>query len=130
MSMGYTMRQQAIAATYAKVLRLNSSSIADISAGKVRYQMLPLSSQTDHKMSCRVLVQMQQGGHSASVVQLLQHGFLTAGLHALQEACLPCLQITNLVSNDVRRFDEAITFWCFLWGGDPVIAPSLACLQL
>jgi hypothetical protein len=35
MRMGFTMRQQAVAACYAKVLRLNSSSIADISAGKV-----------------------------------------------------------------------------------------------
>ena len=35
MRMGFAMRQQAIAAVFAKALRLNSSSIADISAGKV-----------------------------------------------------------------------------------------------
>ena len=28
-----------------------------------------------------------------------------------------CLQIVNLVSNDVRRFDDAMPFWVFLWGG-------------
>ena len=38
MRVGYNMRQQAIAACYAKALRLNSSSIADISAGKVTLQ--------------------------------------------------------------------------------------------
>jgi hypothetical protein len=27
------------------------------------------------------------------------------------------LQIVNLVSNDVRRFDDAMPFWVFLWGG-------------
>ena len=36
MRTGYMMRQQAIAAVYAKVLRLNSASIGDVSAGKVR----------------------------------------------------------------------------------------------
>lgn len=40
MRMGFAMRQQSIAAVFAKTLRLNSSSIADISAGKVR-QCLP-----------------------------------------------------------------------------------------
>ncbi len=35
MRMGFAMRQQAISAVFAKALRLNSSSIADISAGKV-----------------------------------------------------------------------------------------------
>ncbi len=34
MRTGYMMRQQAIAAVYAKVLRLNSASIGDVSAGK------------------------------------------------------------------------------------------------
>ena len=36
MRMGFAMRQQSIAAIFAKALRLNSSSIANISAGKVR----------------------------------------------------------------------------------------------
>ncbi len=36
MRTGYMMRQQAIAAVYAKVLRLNSASIGDVSAGKAR----------------------------------------------------------------------------------------------
>ena len=35
MRMGFAMRQQSIAAVYAKALRLNSSSIADVSPGKV-----------------------------------------------------------------------------------------------
>ena len=35
MRMGFAMRQQSIAAVFAKALRLNSSSIADISEGKV-----------------------------------------------------------------------------------------------
>ena len=36
MRMGFSMRQQAISAIFAKTLRLNSSAIADISAGKVK----------------------------------------------------------------------------------------------
>lgn len=35
MRMGFAMRQQSISAVYAKALRLNSSSIADVSPGKV-----------------------------------------------------------------------------------------------
>ena len=35
MRIGFAMRQQSIAAVYAKALRLNSSSIADVSPGKV-----------------------------------------------------------------------------------------------
>jgi ATP-binding cassette subfamily C (CFTR/MRP) protein 4 len=26
-------------------------------------------------------------------------------------------QVVNLVSNDVRRFDESMPFWIFLWAG-------------
>ena len=59
MRCGFQMRQQAIAAIYAKVLRLNSASIAAVSTGHV----------------------------------------------------------VNLVSNDVRRFDDAMPFWVFLWAG-------------
>ena len=35
MRIGFAMRQQSIAAVYSKALRLNSSSIADVSPGKV-----------------------------------------------------------------------------------------------
>ncbi|EIE19289.1 hypothetical protein COCSUDRAFT_19564 [Coccomyxa subellipsoidea C-169] len=66
------MRQQCIAAVYAKALRLNSSSIADVSPGK----------------------------------------------------------IVNLVSNDVRRFDDALPFWCFLWGGPFELATVLILLSV
>ena len=40
MRVGFNMRQQAIGACYAKALRLNSSSIADISVGKVTHHTL------------------------------------------------------------------------------------------
>ena len=36
MHMAFAMRQQCISAIYAKVLRLNSASITDVSAGRVR----------------------------------------------------------------------------------------------
>lgn len=26
--------------------------------------------------------------------------------------------VVNLVSNDVRRFDDALPFWIFLWAGE------------
>ena len=41
MRMGFAMRQQAISAIFAKALRLNSSSIADVSAGKVNNRHPP-----------------------------------------------------------------------------------------
>ncbi|BDA43779.1 probable cystic fibrosis transmembrane conductance regulator [Coccomyxa sp. Obi] len=72
MRMGFAMRQQSIAAVYAKALRLNSSSIADVSPGR----------------------------------------------------------IVNLVSNDVRRFDDAMPFWCFLWGGPLELAIVLVLLSV
>lgn len=40
------------------------------------------------------------------------------------------LQIVNLVSNDVRRFDDAMPFWCFLWGGPLELAIVLLLLSL
>lgn len=36
MRMGFSCRQQAMAAVQAKVLRLNSAAIADVTTGKVR----------------------------------------------------------------------------------------------
>lgn len=36
MRMGFRARQQAMAAVQAKVLRLNSAAIADVTSGKVR----------------------------------------------------------------------------------------------
>jgi hypothetical protein len=41
-----------------------------------------------------------------------------------------CTQITNLVSNDVRRFDEAITFWCFLWAAPTELAAVLVLVSI
>jgi len=32
-------------------------------------------------------------------------------------ACLARAQVVNLVSNDVRRFDESGFLWAFLWAG-------------
>ena len=39
--MGFQMRQQAIAAVQAKVLRLNQVAVADVSPGKVRESQHP-----------------------------------------------------------------------------------------
>lgn len=36
------------------------------------------------------------------------------------------VQVVNLVSNDVRRFDEGMCYWTFLWAG-PL---ELACVTL
>jgi ATP-binding cassette subfamily C (CFTR/MRP) protein 4 len=36
----------------------------------------------------------------------------------------------NLVSNDVRRFDDALPFWNFLWGGPLELAIVLILLSL
>lgn len=36
------------------------------------------------------------------------------------------MQVVNLVSNDVRRFDEGLVYWVFLWAG-PL---ELACVIL
>lgn len=40
------------------------------------------------------------------------------------------MQIVNLVSNDVRRFDDALPFWCFLWGGPFELATVLILLSV
>jgi hypothetical protein len=41
MRMGFRMRLQAMAAVQAKVLRLNSAAIADVTSGKARADPLP-----------------------------------------------------------------------------------------
>lgn len=50
MRMGFAMRQQAIAAVYTKVLRLNSSFVADVSAGKVRLALHYYNSIAGHRL--------------------------------------------------------------------------------
>ena len=41
-----------------------------------------------------------------------------------------CAQVTNLVSNDVRRFDDGMPFWCFLWGAPLELACVLILLSV
>ena len=41
MRVGFRMRLQAMAAVQAKVLRLNSAAIADVTSGRVRRDLLP-----------------------------------------------------------------------------------------
>lgn len=36
----------------------------------------------------------------------------------------------NLVSNDVRRFDDALPFWCFLFGGPLELVTVLILLSV
>lgn len=40
-----------------------------------------------------------------------------------------CVQIVNLVSNDVRRFDDAMPFWPFLYAGPLELAIILVLLS-
>ncbi len=37
-------------------------------------------------------------------------------------------QVVNLVSNDVRRFDDSAVFWVFLWAGPLELVIVLALL--
>lgn len=37
-------------------------------------------------------------------------------------------QVVNLVSNDVRRFDDSAVFWVFLWAGPLELVIMLALL--
>jgi len=39
-------------------------------------------------------------------------------------------QVVNLVSNDVRRFDEAMPFWVFLWAGPLELAIVVLMISL
>lgn len=72
MRIGFNMRQQAIAAIHAKVLRLNSASIVHANSG----------------------------------------------------------QVVNLVSNDVRRFDDLMPFWLFIWASPIELAMVLLLVSL
>ena len=49
---------------------------------------------------------------------------------AALRAPLCCLQIVNLVSNDVRRFDDAMPFWAFLWVGPLELTCVLVLLSI
>ena len=52
------------------------------------------------------------------------------GLDGSHEALPCCLQIVNLVSNDVRRFDDAMPFWAFLWVGPLELTCVLVLLSI
>ncbi|GIL44672.1 hypothetical protein Vafri_2198, partial [Volvox africanus] len=69
---GFKMRQQAVSAIHAKVLRLNSAAVSVLSTGHV----------------------------------------------------------VNLVSNDVRRFDDVMPFWIFLWAAPLELAMVLLMVSL
>ena len=54
-------------------------------------------------------------------------------LIASQKICLTYRvlpQVVNLVSNDVRRFDEAMPFWVFLWAGPLELAIVVLMISL
>lgn len=72
MRVAFCMRQQIVAAIHAKVLRLNSASVATASTGHV----------------------------------------------------------INLASNDVRRFDDGVPFWLFIWAGPLETAMVLLMVSL
>jgi ATP-binding cassette subfamily C (CFTR/MRP) protein 4 len=72
MRMGFTMRQQIVAAIHQKVLRLNSASVVHANTG----------------------------------------------------------HIVNLASNDVRRFDDAVPFWLFIWAAPLETAAVLLMVSL
>ncbi|GLC33196.1 hypothetical protein PLESTB_000360400 [Pleodorina starrii] len=72
MRTGFSMRQQAVSAIHAKVLRLNSAAVGALSSGHV----------------------------------------------------------VNLVSNDVRRFDDVMPFWIFLWAAPLELAMVLLMVSL
>lgn len=72
MRMGFTMRQQVVAAIHQKVLRLNSASVVHANTG----------------------------------------------------------HIVNLASNDVRRFDDAVPFWLFIWAAPLETAAVLLMVSL
>lgn len=117
--LGYAMRQQAIGACYAKALRLNSSSIADISAGKVTRHSLLISGALASPFEY-ISVVAHVRGKCKSRDALAG----SPSVHAV------CAQVTNLVSNDVRRFDDAMPYWCFLWGSPLELACVIVLLSL
>jgi hypothetical protein len=90
MRVGFRMRLQAMAAVQAKVLRLNSAAIADVTSGKVRPDLL----------SCHDRLGPALSGARHHAVCLVRVCPVTLAL-----------QVVNLVSNDVRRFDDAGPFW-------------------
>lgn len=112
MRMGFDMRQQAVAAVQAKVLRLNSVAVADQTAGKVggacraaaalctfaHVQLLRLAGQL--RLAAR-----EEGRSSVGIGQWPAQPLTNRPF---------ALQIVNIVSNDVRRFDDALPFYNFL----------------
>lgn len=146
MRMGFQMRLQAIAAVQAKVLRLNSAAVADVSPGKVGRRAggggggvwLAGSATGEGAGSCCEKVEYwwcssRSGGshclkscRTRARCDACPAGWLLlfacpAAIHVSNSSCfenIPCLpQIVNMVSNDVRRLDDAATFWVFLVRG-------------
>jgi hypothetical protein len=111
MRLGYLMRQQVVAAIHAKVLRLNSASVAYASTGGRPRRAAP-------------------GGQGRAGQALLPGARRLRGARtcALPSAGAPPRQqaltlspapatghVVNLASNDVRRFDDALPFWVYVW---------------
>jgi len=117
MHMGFTMRQECIAAVQAKVLRLNSAAISSVTTGKVRC-MRTGTSNTFSSTRCARLERCQH-----SLCFHIAH-------QRLYQIYWVAPQVVNLVSNDVRRFDEAMPFWIFLWAGPLELAIVVLMISL
>jgi hypothetical protein len=121
MRMGFDMRQQAVAAVQAKVLRLNSVAVADQTAGKVLPDCCSCRCCSSEALRLREMLQIKlprwspAGAHRGAVAFLCACGmFRPTPPHELHRPPPPPPQIVNLVSNDVRRFDDALPFYNFI----------------
>lgn len=113
------MRQQAVAAVQAKVLRLNSVAVADQTAGKVRHRRNASTWACSLlRMLCMPALCVMHAFCAQRLFDAVSSGsrppHATPPPPSPAPRAFPPMQIVNLVSNDVRRFDDALPFYNFL----------------
>lgn len=120
MRLGFLMRQQVVAAIHAKVLRLNSASVAHASTGeaqrrpRIEYQFINRLQLTGAAALSPVICRVPGG-----CVSSLPAGRVPAVCQTNRYECFKnptaAGHVVNLASNDVRRLDDALPFWIYVW---------------
>lgn len=138
MKAGFTMRQQVVAAIHAKVLRLNSAAVGHANIGRIinlaRCAAAAVTGQSRQTCKSAHVGICRPGccnpgsglGAAAPAWQLCAAPTCTmsaaGGTPVSVSVCVchervVCCALHSCRSNDVRRFDDGISFWLFVWAG-------------
>jgi hypothetical protein len=114
MKMGFTMRQQLVAAIHSKVLRLNSAAVGHANIGRII-----------NLARCACVTRARPCMCKGRVRAPRRITFFALSATGCPRTSPTSRRVTPRFprrdatpnSNDVRRFDDGLSFWLFVWAG-------------